>query len=250
MNMPVIDDPELERVCMLNCEARHGAACEMNIGSLDQCRGQCLIADEISYGYCLPEQRAQQSCLASGGYTCVSGYPQPKSTCIAEAQALAQCNQLTPCRMFCEQAAGNCAPSGEQCVEDCRDKQTGFEDATCGIYYGQLLNCWSRGLECDGDVPAVGDCGPQLAQVADCIERRNEPCDGFCWAAEQLGCGSSECVSECEANIDVSICGSYYRSVLSCAFGSRELNVICEDGNAVPDPTACASQIEQFESCE
>src|SRR5262245_61304194 len=29
-----IDDPELERACGLNCEARHEAACEMNIGSL------------------------------------------------------------------------------------------------------------------------------------------------------------------------------------------------------------------------
>src|SRR5262245_53137363 len=37
----VIDDPELEKACGFNCDARHAAACSMNIGSLDQCLAQC-----------------------------------------------------------------------------------------------------------------------------------------------------------------------------------------------------------------
>src|SRR5678809_1256325 len=41
----VIDDPELEAACSLDCMARNDAACEMNIGSLDQCLGQCLVID-------------------------------------------------------------------------------------------------------------------------------------------------------------------------------------------------------------
>ena len=98
----VIDDPDLERACSLNCEARHAAECTMNIGSLDQCLAQCLVIDEGNWGYCHPEQTDQYACLASGGYTCVSGYPQPKSTCISESQALAQCSQLAPGRRYCE----------------------------------------------------------------------------------------------------------------------------------------------------
>ena len=78
--------------------------------SLDQCLGQCLIIDEVNNGYCLDEQREQYACLAAGGYTCVSGYPQPEATCISELTALSQCQQLAPCRMFCEQVGGECAP--------------------------------------------------------------------------------------------------------------------------------------------
>ena len=56
----------------------------MNIGSLDQCVAQCLVIDESTQGYCLDEMTARYACLASGGYACVSGYPQPKATCSPE----------------------------------------------------------------------------------------------------------------------------------------------------------------------
>ena len=69
----VIDDPELERACGLNCEARTDASCEMNIGSLDQCLAQCLVIDEANRGYCLDEQTAHFACTASGGRRGVGG---------------------------------------------------------------------------------------------------------------------------------------------------------------------------------
>jgi len=244
-----IDDPELEAACTAHCEARDEAGCEMDL-SLDQCTGQCLIIDEVNHGYCLDEQRDQYACLAAGGYTCVSGYPQPQSTCIAQVTALSQCSQLAPCRMFCDRVAGDCAPEGDECVSDCQAKQMGFEDAICGIYYSQLLSCWAQnGVTCEGDQPAIGSCGPQVAEIADCIGRRNTDCDGFCWAAEQLGCGTSDCVTECQAKIDETYCGSYYRSVMDCSIGSRALNVKCEGGEPVVDETACASAIEQHAMC-
>lgn len=244
-----VDDPELEAACSASCEARDEAGCEMDL-SLDQCLGQCLVIDEINNGYCLEEQTDQYACLAAGGYTCVSGYPQPQSTCIAELTALSQCQQQAPCRMFCDQAAGECAPEGEDCVTDCQAKQAGFEDAICGIYYSQLLSCWSlNGVTCDGDRPAVGACGPQVAEIADCIALRNTECEGYCWAAEALGCGSTECVTDCQAQLDHASCGSYYRSVIDCAIGSRQLSASCEGGELLPDATVCASQLDQFEMC-
>jgi hypothetical protein len=245
-----IDDPALEAACSATCEARDAAGCEMDL-SLDQCLGQCLIIDEINSGYCLDEQREQYACNAAGGYTCVMGYPQPQSTCIAELTALSQCQQLAPCRMFCDQVGGECAASGEECVTECQAKQMGFADAICGIYYSQLLSCWAvNGVECDGDRPAVGACGPQVAEIADCIALRNTECEGYCWAAEALGCGSSECVTDCQAKVDDSSCGSYYRNVISCSIdNSRELNASCDGGELVPDATECASQIEQHAMC-
>jgi hypothetical protein len=244
----VIDDPELENACIKNCQARQNAACSMNIGSLDQCMGQCLVIDEQSYGYCLDEQTAQYACLASGGYTCVSGYPQPKSTCVTESQALSSCSQKIPCRRFCARAAGQCAPEGDACVTACIAEQSSFADAICGVYYSQLLSCWGMSLTCDGDAPAVAPCGPYVAEVADCIGRRNHECDGICWAAERLGCGSDSCVTSCREKADATSCGSYYRSYLDCAFSSNALQLECVDGAPVPT-AACASQQQQYTSC-
>lgn len=247
---PVVDDPELEQACTLDCEARHAASCEMNIGSLDQCRGQCLVIDETNR-YCHDEQRNHYACLASGGYECISGYPQQQATCASEALALSECSQLAPCRMFCERAAGDCAPSGEECVTECRATQASFDDAICGIYYGQLLACWSTAQDfmCNGDQPAVGSCGPQVSEIADCIGRRNTECDGYCWAAEALGCGSDDCLTDCTAKYDDASCGSYYRSVIDCATQSYQLNMTCEDGEPTPSATECASQLMQHTMC-
>ncbi|HKP60204.1 MAG TPA: hypothetical protein VJV78_25945 [Polyangiales bacterium] len=244
----VPDSPELEEACMKNCEARLNASCPMNTGSLDQCRAQCLIIDEQNYGYCLEEQTAQYACLASGGYTCVSGYPQQKSTCVTESQALSTCNQKAPCRRFCEKAAGKCAPAGDQCLTTCLDEQKSFSDAICNIYYTQLVSCWGQNLTCNGDIPTVAPCGPAAAQVADCVARRNHACDGFCWLAGALGCGSDSCVSSCKAKADETTCGRYYRSLVECSYRSNATNMTCEAGEPTPT-SACNSERDQYTKC-
>jgi hypothetical protein len=134
-------------------------------------------------------------------------------------------------------------------VSECLDAQAGFEDAICGIYYTQLLSCWGQNLECEGDRPAVGSCGPAVAEVADCVGRRNHACDGFCWAAEQLGCGGADCATTCMTRAEDTSCGHYYRSLIECSYGSRELSVTCESGEPTPSPTACASALEQYTTC-
>jgi hypothetical protein len=218
-------------------------------GSLDQCLAQCLIIDEVGRGYCLDEQTAQYACLASGGYTCVSGYPQPKATCLPERQAVATCSQMTPCREFCAKAEGECAPEGDACVKSCLDEQKSYKDAICGVYYTQLLSCWGQKLTCAEGKPAIGECSAQASQVAECIASRNHECDGYCWAAEALGCGSANCVSGCKAKSDESRCGSYYRRIIDCTFDSRMLALSCQNGEPVPSATTCMSQIQQYTDC-
>jgi hypothetical protein len=246
---PVIDDPALEEACSLNCEARKAAECEMDIGSLDQCNAQCLIADEVNNGYCLDEQRAQYACLASGGYACIQGYPQQKATCTSETLALSQCHQGAPCRTFCEQAAGVCAPDGDACITACDDMQNGFDEAFCSIHYMQLLSCWNRNGACDGDRPTVQPCLAEVSEVADCLGRRTHECDGYCWAADQLGCGASDCVETCMARADEVSCGSYYRRIIDCTIGSRQIGFACEDGEPEPDAVLCGSDIMQWQTC-
>jgi hypothetical protein len=127
-------------------------------------------------------------------------------------------------------------------------KQSSFEDAICGVYYSQLLACWGTNLTCNGDVPAVGTCGASAAEVADCIARRNHECDGYCWAAELLGCGSDSCLTSCHEKADATSCGSYYRNLLDCQFSSNELRMECVDG-APAATEECASQAQQYASC-
>lgn len=247
----VVDDPELEEACTRDCEAKHAVSCEVGFGSLDQCRGSCLIVDEQS-PYCLEERTAQYDCLAAGGYTCASGYPQPKSTCIAEATALNECTQRAPCRGFCERAEGECAASGQAaCVTECEEKLSGFDDSLCTHYYSQLLTCWGTNLECADGRPSVVGCEYQFSEVADCVGRRTHDCDGYCWAAEALGCGSETCVADCKAKYDESYCGYMYRNVLDCAYGnsgSNALNMSCESGELVLG-SACDSAVQQFDAC-
>ena len=246
----VIDDPELERACGLNCEARAEASCEMNVGSLDQCLAQCLIADEALRGYCLEEQTAHFACQASGGYTCVSGYPQPKSTCSNEALALGKCGAMRPCREYCAITAGACAPEGEdECLESCLGEQSGFAVSGCGAYYPQLLSCWGQKLTCANGKPVIGECQSQAAQIADCIGGRAHECDGFCWAADALGCGSDDCVTTCKAKADEARCGSYYGRLVECTYRSRTLALTCEGGTPTPNATTYSSEIQQYESC-
>lgn len=245
-----VDDPDLEAACIRDCEAKHAAQCEMPIGSLDQCMGQCLVIDEINGGYCLDERREQYDCLAEGGYTCVQGYPQPQSTCINEAQALATCSQEYPCRRLCDEIEGtSCAPEGD-CFESCRaTEQEGFEDYACSFDYSRLVTCWGLNPECDGDRVSVANCQREVVSVADCIGLRTSECEGFCWAAEILGCGSSDCVSECSSNVDDAACGRQYERLVECAYDSYDaLYLSCEDG--VPTLTEeCESEAQEYETC-
>ena len=243
-----LDSPELEQACSRNCEARQAASCAMTTGSVDQCVAGCLVIDEQNYGYCWDEQTAQYACLASGGYSCVSGYAQPKSTCISETQALSMCSQKSPCRRFCELAAGKCAPSGADCITACTAQQNGFSDAICGVYYGQLLSCWGQTLTCNGSRPSLESCGPAAAEIADCVGRRNHVCDGYCWIADALGCGSSDCATSCRAKVDNTTCGRQYRTLVECTFNNRKLQMTCENG--VPTPSAaCDSARAEYAKC-
>lgn len=248
-NQP-IDDPALEAACMQDCEARIAADCEMNTFSLDQCAAQCLVVDEQNRGYCLDELRERYSCLADGGYSCVTGYASPKSTCIAESQALNDCSVDIPCLDFCDQTGGGCATDEAACVTDCQGQMDAMQLSSCYSDYTILLNCWATQtaeFSCQDGLATVGDCGQWIARTADCVGRRGESCDGWCWAAETLGCGDG-CAEDCAAKIADSSCGYYFESVISCAIERSDLQLECSDG--VPAATAdCASDVMNYESC-
>jgi hypothetical protein len=84
--------------------------------------------------------------------------------------------------------------------------------------------------------------------VADCIGRRQHACDGYCWVAEALGCGSDTCAQACRTKAGETTCGRYYRSLVERAFEHNMIQMTCEAG----EPTlssACASEKEQYTKC-
>jgi len=245
-----LDDPALEAACMSDCQAKWDADCPAGFPSLDQCNGQCLIIDEINGGYCHDEQRAQYNCLAGGGYSCgVNDYAQPNSTCVVESQALQVCNQQVPCWTLCDQGEYGCSADRDSCVQKCDEDFAQFEDFLCANYYNQLLTCWGQQetLDCQGGKPSLAGCGPQVAEIGDCLDRYGETCDGFCWAAEQLGCGTG-CQASCTDNDEDVSCSYEWGRIIDCALGNRELYMRCDGDVAVPTGE-CASEVQNYDDC-
>ena len=243
------DDPELEAACMRDCQARWDAACEMDIQSLDQCNAQCLIIDEANGGYCNGEQRAQYACLAAGGYSCVNGYARADSTCVLEQTAVSECAQHIPCWRLCDDTDGLCAADRDACVQDCDEDLAQLNDIACSHYYNQLLSCWGQQepLVCQGDRPTIEPCRSQAAEVADCMNNRQMPCEGFCWAAGMLGCGDG-CLATCQPRLDDPACGYEYERLLDCALSYNDLYLQCVNGT--PAVTAeCQGEITNYQSC-
>lgn len=105
-------------------------------------------------------------------------------------------------------------------------------------------------MTCENGEPTVGSCSAAVSEVADCAARRNHECDGYCWAAKTLGCGSDDCVTNCKAKAGASRCGSYYRNLIDRAISnSRELELSCENGEPNVDSTACMTYVQQYDSC-
>lgn len=243
-----VDDPELEQACMRDCDARAAAACEMDL-SQDQCYAHCLVRDEANRGFCLDELSAQYSCLGSGGYTCVQGYPRAQSTCIAENLAYSECAQRIPCWDFCAAEHNGCKASEEACVTSCETELDGVEDAySCQHDWQQLLSCWTwdDSFACGTDAPEVGGCGDEVGEVAECLNRE-ESCLGFCWAAELLGCGEG-CLADCQAKSDHPSCGRDHDRLVECAAGYDGVRFSCEAGApAISDD--CMSNMQDWQDC-
>lgn len=235
---------------MEDCWAKDDANCEMGGPSVDQCRGQCLVVDEVNGGYCLDEQRRRYSCLASGGYVCANGYAQPNSTCVEQTQAVQECSRMIPCWTLCDQGDVGCSSDRDSCIQKCDQDFASLDELSiCGAYYNQLVSCWGRqeSLNCDGPRPSLEGCEAEVVQVGECIESRDETCDGFCWTAEALGCGDG-CLAPCQARAADSQCGNDYERIIDCAIDRRALNMEC-DGDQPVATVDCVSDVREYEAC-
>jgi hypothetical protein len=243
-----VDDAMLEAACIADCDAMTDAGCEETLPSYDQCVASCLLLDGSLQGYCFKETRDYYACKAAGGYTCLDGRAIAHSSCLEEQTARTECTTALPCRKYCETAVEEaCAEAHATCVEQCLDERKQLE-TSCAYDYDRLLACWTDRLICENGLPSPLECEDELAEAAWCIGVHDEDCQGFCWAAGVLGCGSDECVNDCREKIGHDQCGSYYRQALSCVLSLSTLNMACSDGAPVPAGT-CADEEASYEEC-
>jgi hypothetical protein len=242
-------EDELETACNAFCDKVYGGDCPTPNITLDQCRQSCAYAKAQLAGYCVAEYTAVFDCTSKGDVTCTDNGPIPTATCVEENTALTECASKAACERWCDTAtSAGCPPGGTTaaCVADCNSKKEGL--GVCASQYDFYLQCgYTIGLACEAGRPVSQDCDDNLTGVGGCLASFIDPCTGYCFSAEALGCAEGEaCKTACIAERDqVPTCSETYESWLECV----------ADG---PDPTCganglessfCDSERQSFDSC-
>lgn len=240
----------LEASCNAEIAAMYATPCPSTQLTENQALAQCLVQALSLADDCGQEIVDYNNCFADGGYTCsAAGTPTPNSTCVAEVTALQTCQAKAPCKAYCAEAKeAGCGAA--DCEQACLARQAQL--VHCENYYGGLVSCWAGSLTCSGGKPVNTGCEESIGSVGWCIATfaggtAAGDCEGYCWAAETLGCGAG-CAADCAAKINDATCGYQYRNILRCAVDLQELNLTCAGG--VPTPgTACDNDISNYQAC-
>jgi hypothetical protein len=104
----------------------------------------------------------------------------------------------TPCIRYCNAAneVAGCERYPD-CEESCSELDSVY-GTSCKTERNAYYTCASQTkLTCvDGHAaPVTAECGAHLNELADC-----DVCGRYCFSAELAGCGSSECMSSCQAS--------------------------------------------------
>ena len=71
-------------------------------------------------------------------------------------------------------------------------------------------------------------------------------CEGWCWAAERLGCAPEGCAADCAAKLEEEACGMQWLDMVDCAtfFG----DAACQDGTFLSNGI-CESEAQAYQMC-
>jgi hypothetical protein len=205
----------------------------------------------VSFGdFCLEEYRDYVECRGSGGYDCVNDFPYQRSTCALEQAAYSECAQHLGCKRYCKESADqgcNDLPFDE-CVTQCTGGDPSVP-ADCSYQVESIASCQvSIGEVCaDGEPGSLDACASSVLYVAECVsDDSGELCDGWCWAANRLGCGGDDCATDCATKKADATCGNAFNELLDCVmfFGDGA----CVDG-AFNGNGICDSEVSSYEAC-
>jgi hypothetical protein len=237
-------------VCEADCDAQFATDCAPANSNTLTCEYSCAAATAQLGDFCLDEYRDYIECRGDGGYDCVNDFPYQRSTCVLEQTAYSTCAQHIGCKRYCKESVdqGCSDVPFDDCFADC----TGGDEAVpadCSYQIETIAYCQvTAGAVCvDGALSTPAACASSVLYVAECVsDESGELCDGWCWAANRLGCGGDDCAAECAAKKADATCGNAWNELLDCVmfFGDGA----CVDG-AFNGNGICDSEVTNYKTC-
>jgi hypothetical protein len=248
---------EIGAACKTDCDAQFALDCAPQNTNTLTCQLSCAASTAQLGDFCLEEYRDYVLCRGNGGYDCVQSTPYPRSTCAVEQLAYSQCTQHIGCKRYCEKThdLGCNDTAFDDCLSTCTSEMLPMPSSptsssnTCAYQLETIAYCQATSAtKCSGDaleMPAA--CASSVLNVAGCInDNSKDMCDGWCWAANRLGCGGTDCAGDCATKTADTTCGSKWNDLLDCVlfFGDAECSTDGLIGNGI-----CDSEMSAYKTC-
>jgi hypothetical protein len=237
--------------CKSDCDKQLALPCApAGVNSLT-CQLSCAATTSQLDGFCLAEYRDYVACRADGGYDCVQNTPYPRSTCAVQQLAFSKCTEHLGCKRYCKKILDlgcNSTPL-DTCVATCSSTQEVSLPSTCVRTTETIATCQaSYSTSCaNGGLNMPDTCASTVIMVAECYsDASNNLCDGWCWAANRLGCGGTDCAADCAAKKADATCGSLWSSLLDCVLFFDD--GICSGGTLIGNGI-CDSDTAAYKKC-
>jgi hypothetical protein len=245
---PVLD--RVEAACEVDCDAQFALECAPANQNTLTCKANCAAQTGQLGDFCLAEYADLVECRGSGGYECVTTYPYPNSTCASEQLAFQTCTMDIGCKRACDKSVDEecTSQSLEECIEECIAKGDALP-MDCSYYTDSIEFCKVTGdAACvDGELKTPMACASTVMNIADCVaEEAMDLCEGWCWAANELGCGGDDCAAECANRVADATCGSAWNEVLDCGIFFGDAG--CADGFLAAN-SICDSEMTAYTAC-
>ena len=245
---PALD--RIEAACEVDCDAQYALDCVPANTNTLTCKTQCAAQTGQLGDFCLTEYAELVECKGEGGYDCVTTYPYPRSTCAAQQQAFQMCAANLGCKRSCKKSVddGCTSMALDECIDACIAKGQDLP-TRCAFTWDSIAFCkvTSNASCVDGELTTPEACTTSVMYVAECIaDESMDLCDAWCWAANTLGCGGTDCAADCATKGADPTCGDEWNEVLDCAF---LFNDAACTGDTFMANGSCASDVTTYENC-
>jgi hypothetical protein len=242
---------QIGEVCETDCDAQYATECAPTNTNTLTCQLSCAAATAQLGDFCLEEYRDYIDCRGDGGYDCVNDYPYQRSTCAAEQVAYSECAQHIGCKRYCKKAIDEgCIESElDACIDECLTQDQDLPEDCQRYYSEQIAYCQATNpTTCiEGGLSTPAACSYAVLTIAECISDESQDlCDGWCWAANRLGCGGEDCASECAEKSEDETCGAAWKELLDCGlfFGDAACDSASFNANGI-----CDSEVQAYTTC-
>jgi hypothetical protein len=247
---PALD--RIEEACEVDCDAQFALECAPANQNTLTCKANCAAQTGQLGDFCLTEYAELVECRGEGGYACVTTYPYPNSTCAAQQLAFSMCLQNIGCKRSCDKSVdeGCTSMSLDECIDACIAEGATLPE-NCSYTWDGIAACKLQAdAACvDGELETPMTCAPNVMRVAECIyDDATEPdmCEAWCWAADTLSCGGTDCMAECARREADATCGMAWTEVMDCGLFFGDAG--CADGYLAAN-SICDSEMTTYTTC-